>query len=750
MRYMTETDLPTKPWAQATDESVAQDVILASLLSRLAALQGHAVAAYLLGSTQSNASGLSLDGLGRTTKAMEIWAAHFPEGQALEISGALVNPHHFPLLWLSQDETQIYLVKGQLSSGTCVAEDEQGKPVELSKSGFLNGHVLVLKPELAATDSGQALPQSAGEWFAYALGRYRGAFSQAVFATFIVSSIGLFAALYTMQVYDRVVPSKGYSTLLVLSVGVVIAILMELLIKQVRAHMVERACKAIDQELSSVFFGKALDIRMDARPRTVGTFASQIRHFESVRNFLTSSTLFILADAPFAILFIGVIAMISPEVAVVPLIMVPLSVLAGMFFRKPIENFTAEHMAESNKKNGLLIESIDGIESIKAGNGEWKMLDRWRKLTATIAQSELRMRALTTLSSNLTQTLQQLTYVGMVAVGAYAITNGDLTMGGLIACTIISGRALSPLAQVPGLIAQWKHAQIALKGLDGIMALPSDRDAVARQVVPQSCQGQLRLEKISFAYGEDKPILDIASLSIQPGERIGVLGSIGSGKSSLIKVLSGLYQPKTGHVFLDGSDILHLAPQFVREHIGYLPQDVRLFQGSLRDNLTLGLASPGDSQILRVAAMTGLDQLIQSHSKGLELEITEGGKGLSGGQRQLAGLTRMLLLQPRIMLLDEPTASMDGQSENRIIEHLFKEISPQSVLVIVTHKPALLAHIGRILVMDQGRIVLDGPRDTVLARLRSATKVTARTESPNPTGAQDLDVDKTAPTGSKA
>lgn len=706
---------------QDDNDNHLQDPELASQLSRLAALQGHAVPTYLFATTGQNASGLDLSGLSRKARALEIWLTRFPQGQAQELIRVQATPGHFPLLWLSKDQAQLRLLKGQLSSGACVAEDEQGQSSELSEAEFQSGHTLELKPQRVPDEAGQVGPQSAGEWFAYALGRYKGAFSQAVFATFIVSTISLFAAMYTMQVYDRVVPSKGYSTLFVLSVGVVIAILMELLIKQVRAHMVERACKAIDQELSSVFFGKALDIRMDARPRTVGTFASQIRHFESVRNFLTSSTLFILADAPFAILFIGVIAIISPTVALVPLVMVPLSILAGLFFRKPIENLTAEHMAESNRKNGLLIEAIDGIESIKAGNGEWKVLDRWRKLTATIAQSELRMRALTTLSSSLAQTLQQLTYIGMVAVGSYAITTGDLTMGGLIACTIISGRALSPLGQVPGLIVQWKHAQIALKGLDGIMALPSDRDDNTRLVVPQSCQGQLRLEKTSFAYGEGKPILDVAALSIQAGERIAIVGAIGSGKSTLIKILSGLYQPKTGNAFLDGVDMTHLAPQFVREHIGYLPQDVRLFQGSLRDNLTLGLASPSDSQILRVAAMTGLDQLIQSNPKGLELEISEGGKGLSGGQRQLAGLTRMLLLKPRIMLLDEPTASMDGQSEQRIIHHLFKEVAHESVLVIVTHKPALLAHIGRVIVVDQGRIVLDGPRDAVLARLRSAT-----------------------------
>jgi ATP-binding cassette subfamily C protein LapB len=239
-------------------------------------------------------------------------------------------------------------------------------------------------------------------------------------------------------------------------------------------------------------------------------------------------------------------------------------------------------------------------------------------------------------------------------------------------------------------------------------------------VVPQSCQGHLRLEKVGFVYSDNRPILDVPALNFVPGERVAILGSVGSGKSTLIKVLSGLYKPSGGSVFLDNVDVTHLAPEFVREHMGYLPQDVRLFQGTLRDNLTLGMPSPSDDQILRAAAMTGLDQVIQSHPKGMELEISEGGKGLSGGQRQLVGLTRMLLQQPRIMLLDEPSASMDAQLENRVMNHLFNELAAETLLLVVTHKPALLAHVNRVIVLDKGRIVLDGPRDQVLARLRGA------------------------------
>lgn len=703
--------------APSKDAGSLYDPQLPQLLTKLAALQGHAVPAFRFGMLEKTADGVEIAGLPLHRQAQELWSAMFPSADLHELKAGNIERGQFPLLWVSEAQDRMLLLRGQLSSGACSAESHQGQVEEISFAELARGHVLQLKP--AVTQHGEdAGPQSAGEWFVYAVRQYRAVFFDAILATFIVSLVGLVGAMYSMQVYDRVVPSKGYSTLLVLTVGALLGILLELVLKQVRAHMIDRACKAIDQELSAIFFGKALDIRMDARPRTVGTFAAQIRHFESVRNFLTSSTLFILADTPFALLFIVVIGMISLPVALVPLVLLPITFLVGALLRKPIENLTAQNMAESNRKNGLLIEAIDGIESIKASNAEWKLLDRWRQMTAIIAGSEIKTKALTTFSTNITQTLQQIIYIGMVVVGAYEITEGRLTMGGLIACTIISGRALGPFAQIPSLIVQCKQAQIALKSLDGIMALPSDRDAAQRLVVPQVCHGHIKLDKVGFSYGPGQATLQVADLNIVPGERIAVVGAIGSGKSTLIKILSGLFKPQQGTVYIDDIDVAHLAPEFVREHIGYLPQDVRLYQGTLRENLTLGLPSPSDTQILKAAALTGLDKVIQHHPKGLELEISEGGRGLSGGQRQLVGLTRMLLQQPRILLLDEPTASMDAQLEARVMQHLFQEIPKQSALVVVTHKPALLTHIQRLIVVEQGRVVLDGPRDAVLARLR--------------------------------
>ena len=697
------------------------DPALATLLSRLAGLQGQAVPVHRFGMMGSTDAGLSVNALSRIERMKTWWRARFPSAEITELGLGELHPDQFPLLWISSDEKQVRLVRGRSGRGALITQNENGETYAVTFDEAQKGTLyrLTTAPAIPGETGHQAM--SATEWFALSLRRYRFVFFEGVAATFVLSALGLVAAMYSMQVYDRVIPSKGYSTLWVLTIGVVISIILELVIKQVRAYMVDRACKLIDQELSAVFFGKALDIRLDARPATVGTFASQIRQFESVRNFLTSSSLFIMADLPFAILFIGVIALLAGPVSLVPLVMVPISIAAGLAFRRPMEKLTSEHMEESNLKNGLLIEAIDGVESVKAANAEWKMLTRWRAMTAHLASNELKMRMMSTMSSNVTQSLQQISYVGMVAVGAYAINAGNLTMGSLIACSIISGRALTPVAQLSSLIVQWEHARVALKALNAIMAMPSDRDPQERLVVPEQCNGQLRMDKVGFAYAKDAPTVDISALHIRPGERIAILGAVGSGKSTFIKLLSGLYKPMTGHLFLDDVDVTHLAPEYVRESIGYLPQDVRLFNGTLRDNLTLGLPMPSDSQILRAAAMTGLDGVIQSHPKGLELTIAEGGRGLSGGQRQLVGLTRMLLACPKVLLLDEPTASMDGQLEIKVMRHLFQEIPKDAVIVVVTHKPALLPHVDRVLVMDRGRIVLDGPRDEVLARLSQNT-----------------------------
>ena len=703
-------------------EVVRED--LAALLARLASLQGVAVAAHRFVYQQQAESGVSLEDMPVIDQAIAIWGERFPEGPAAKLELDKLVKNDFPVLWISADGSELKLLRGK-QNGEFIAEASDWAVDTSSAEQVSQGMIDRLLVHQDQTMQEELASFSAKDWFIHAARKRRGVFFEAIFATFVLSVFGLMSALYTMQVYDRVVPTKGFSTLWVLTIGVFLAIFFELIMKLVRSHLVDKASKAIDLELSGVFFSKALGIRSDCRPQTVGTFASQIRHFESVRNFMTSSTLFVLADAPFALLFIVVIYFIAGPVAFVPLMMIPIGLIIGLAMKGPIERYTAESMEESNKKNGLLIEALDGVESVKAASAEWKLENRWRELTETITTTDLKSKLLTTFSTSSTQSIQQLSYVGIIATGAYSIVNGDLTMGGLIACSIISGRALTPLAQMPSMIAQWKHAQIALDVLDGIMAMPSEREN-QRLVVPDSCRGELKVKQVGFAYEENAPQVSVEKLSFKPGDRVAILGSVGSGKSTLIKILSGLYQPQQGGVFLDDMDMSLVANEFVREQIGYLPQEVRLFNGTLRDNLVLGLPTLSDSQILKAAALTGLDQAIQNHPSGLEINISEGGKGLSGGQRQLVGLTRMLLARPKILLLDEPTASMDTRLEEFVMKHLFEQLPDDSVIVLATHKAGVLKHVNRIVVMDSGKVSLDGPKQEVLDFLAEQAKKRAK------------------------
>lgn len=704
------------------EQSVRED--LAALLSRLASLQGVAVPSHRFVYQQTADSGVALEDMPVIDQTIAIWSIRFPEGPVTKLELDQLVKNDYPVLWVSADGSELKLLRGK-QNGEYIAESSDWAVDTLSEDQVEQGQIVQLLVHQDQSMQAELASFSAKDWFVYAARKRRGVFLEAIFATFVLSVFGLMSALYTMQVYDRVVPTKGFSTLWVLTIGVLLAIFFELIMKLVKSHLIDKASRAIDIELSGVFFSKALAIRSDCRPQTVGTFASQIRHFESVRNFMTSSTLFVLADAPFALLFIVVIYFIAGPVAFVPLMMIPVGLIIGLSMKGPIERYTAESMEESNKKNGLLIEAIDGVESVKAASAEWKLEDRWRELTQTITTTDLKSKLLTTFSTSSTQSIQQLSYVGIIATGAYSIVNGDLTMGGLIACSIISGRALTPLAQMPNMIAQWKHAKIALDVLDGIMAMPSEREH-QRLVVPDSCKGEIKLSQVGFAYEENAPQLAIEKLSFKPGDRVAILGAVGSGKSTLIKVLSGLYQPQQGNVFLDDMDMSLVANEFVREQVGYLPQEVRLFNGTLRDNLVLGLPTLSDTQILKAAALTGLDQAIQNHPSGLEINISEGGKGLSGGQRQLVGLTRMLLARPKVLLLDEPTASMDTRLEEFVMQHLFEELPEDAVIVLATHKAGVLKHVNRIVVMDAGKVSLDGPKQEVLDFLAEQAKKRAK------------------------
>lgn len=568
-----------------------------------------------------------------------------------------------------------------------------------------------------------AAPQRAWQMIRSAFWGHKRTLVEGALASVLINLVALATSFFSMQVYDRVIPTQGYATLQVLSLGVLLAIVFELVLKYARSRVLEHAVVHLDSALSRDVFQRLLNVRLDQLPQSVGSLAGQLRAYEGIRAILTASTAYLLVDIPFALVFIVVmVALGSVYVGLVPLVFLLVSLLTGLALRRGINAAAQQGARAANQKTGLLVEVVEGAETIKSGHGSWRFLARWIALSQQAIGYDLRIRHLSESGGFLTAGFQQMSYAGLIAVGAWQVMEGNVTMGGLIACSILSGRALSPAGMLPALMVQYAHAKAALDGLERVYALESDNAQSARPLLPAQIQGHYRLESVRYSYqsgplGSNRTALQIDALQIQAGEKVAVLGPVGSGKSTLLRLLSGLYQPRAGRILLDDLELSHIARQRLCEQVGYLQQEHRLFQGTLRDNVLIGLPDPGDDVLMAAARASGLVQLLREQPLGWELPISEGGKGLSGGQRQLVALTRLLLSQPRVWLLDEPTASMDPDTEQHCIRLLQQQITAAHTLVLVTHKPTLLPLVDRVIVMAQQRVLLDGPRDQVLQQL---------------------------------
>jgi ATP-binding cassette, subfamily C, bacterial LapB len=597
-----------------------------------------------------------------------------------------------------------------------------GKSIQLSDGDHTATGIRYWRMALPAV---RREPQRAWTMIRSAFLQHKATLLEGTLATFLINLVALATSFFSMQVYDRVIPSQGYQTLMVLSVGVMLSIVFEFVMKYTRSRVMEHAVVNLDSSISRDVFHRLLNIRLDQMPHSVGSLAGQLRAYEGLRALLTASTAYLLVDIPFALLFIAVMVMLgSPYLGAIPMVFLVVSVLTGFALRRGINAAAKQGARAANEKTGLLVEAVEGAETIKSGSGGWRFLSRWIDINHQSIAYDLKIRHLSELGGFLTAAFQQISYAGLIAVGAWQVMEGNVTMGGLIACSILSGRALSPAGMLPGLMAQYAHAKAALDGLERIYALEGDNAGIDRPLLPESIRGEYRLEAVRYAYQSSTPqkntsqsALNIPSLTILAGEKIAILGPVGSGKSTLLRLLSGLYQPREGRILLDDLELSHIARQRLSEQVGYLQQDHRLFQGTLRDNLLIGLPDPGDDNLINAARETGLVSLIREHPLGLDLAISEGGKGLSGGQRQLVALTRLILTKPRVWLLDEPTASVDGETELLCIEMLKKRMLAQHTVLIVTHKPTLLPLVDRVIVMAQHKIVLDGLRDQVLQQL---------------------------------
>lgn len=548
--------------------------------------------------------------------------------------------------------------------------------------------------------------------------RERGWLWKVMVATVLVNLLAVGTSIFAMQVYDRVVPTLAYATLTTLVTGMMLIILLDWLLKTTRARILDSLSCAVDKRVSQQVFEHLLHLRLDQQPRSLGTLAAQVGGLDAVRQFFSSGVVFALVDLPFAILFLAFIAIIGGAVGWVYALLLPVALLLGYVTQWRLRALLAQQMLRSNERQGLLVDTIRGAETIRANNAGWRFAQEWQNVTASIDGYSIQQRAVSSFSSVSTGSLSTLAYVAAVVVGVWQIEAGLLTMGGLIACSILGGRVIAPIAQSVQYLAQWQQVRQALQMVHQVLSLARDRRIDQQLLLPDTLPNEVALERVRFAYPES-PVcqLDIDRLQFKSGERVLLVGPIGCGKSTLLKMLAGLYGPSEGRVRLGDADLWEIDPQLVASHVGYLPQAVQLFKGTLRSNLALtGVTS--DSRLLQITRELGIDGIVASSPQGMDLAISEGGEGLSGGQRQLVALARVLINQPRIWLLDEPTSSLDSESEQRVWAALQEAVQPEDILIVATHRPMAAARLAtRVIVMQQGQVVKDGAPDRVLTQM---------------------------------
>ena len=571
-------------------------------------------------------------------------------------------------------------------------------------------------------------------WFFKVIWRFKKYYYQIILSTFIINFLALVSSLYVMNVYDRVIPNKAYQTLWVLSIGVVLAISFEFIAKMMRAYLTDVAGKKADLIISSALFRRVMNIKLQNRPASSGSYANNLRDFESVREFMTSASLLTLVDLPFLLLFIAVIWIIGGLLAIVPLIIIPIVIIVSLLVQYPFARFINESMRESSQRQGLSVEAIEGIETLKTNNAMNWAQKRWDFFTAKSVASSIKVKNTANFLANFTTAMQQLNTVFLVVVGTYLIHSNSpdnkITMGALIASVILSGRALAPLGQVAGLAIRFQQARLALKGIDNIIERPTDRDPERNYITFDLTLGNLKFDKVTFAYTKEKDSLAQFSLTINAGEKVGILGKIGSGKSTALKLAAGLYEPTKGSVTLDDIDLRQIDPNFLRSQVLLLEQNPRLFLGTLRENLDLARMDgfSGNQKLLEALSRFGLLDLIRSHPRGLDMPLGENGLGLSGGQKQIIALARMSMRNPQVALLDEPTTGLDYISEIHALQAI-SDWAKNKTLVIVTHRPQVLQIVDRIVVIDDGKVVMDGPRGEILQLLTHNESARTKTSS---------------------
>lgn len=589
------------------------------------------------------------------------------------------------------------------------------------------GHAIFVRPEYdydGRLGEESATPEKS--WFWDTLIHFWPVYAQVLLASLLINSFALVTPLFSMNVYDRVVPNNAVETLWVLAIGVMTVLGFDFVLRTLRGRFVDSAGKSADALLSAKIFEHVLNIQAAAKPASAGAFANTLRDFENVRDFLSTATVTAFVDIPFTFLYLLVIWFIAGPLVVVPMCALPFLLLFGFALQKPLSRAVDSTQHEATQRHGVLVETIGGLETVKSLNAQSRLQRKWEQFVTLTAQSSLAVRTLSLTIVNFSIFLQSLSYVCVVIYGVYLIKNGDLTMGALIASSILGSRALFPLAQVASLLSRLDQSLISFQALDRIMKLPVERPVGQRFLHRSSFRGDLQFKDVTFAYPRsDVPALKNLSFTIRAGERVAFIGRLGSGKSTVAKLVLGLYPPEEGSVLIDGTDLRQVDPVDLRRNVGSILQDCYLFLGTVRDNIAMGSGHLDDSAVLRAAKIAGVDDFVRQHPRGYDLMVGERGEGLSGGQRQAVALARALVMDPPVLVLDEPTSGMDSGSERQFMKRL-SDTLPGKTLILITHRASLLPLCDRIVIMDQGRVVSDGPRDKVLEALnKGEVKVSA-------------------------
>lgn len=577
--------------------------------------------------------------------------------------------------------------------------------------------------------AGPAEIDTAREWFWSALWENRTIYAEVVMAAVMINLFAIVSSLFVMNVYDRVIPNNAYETLWVLSIGVLTVYAFDLVLKNLRASFLDHAGKKADIKISARLFQQMMGMTMESRPASAGVMASHMREFESLRDFFTSATMTVLIDLPFVLLFILLIAIIGGPIAFVPFVAVPIVVGIGMLMQKPLERVTKQSMMESALKNALLFETIAGLETIKVQAAEGHTQRTWEELNEKSSKTSAKAKQINALALNLAIFVQQVASVAVVVVGVYLIANAKLSMGALVACVILTGRAMAPLSQVAALLTRLHQSKEGLRQLNELMKRPVERPAGKHFISMPSIRGKVEFQDVLFHYpGQSVPALNGVNFVIEAGEHVGVIGAVGSGKTTLERLLINLYQPESGSVQLDGTDVRQIDPGDLRRNVGAVQQSPQLFYGSVRTNITMGHETAPERAVLRAAELAGVAEFLRDSKAGLDTQVGERGEALSGGQRQAVAIARALLYDPPVLILDEPTASMDPASENRLRKRL-EVVTKDRTTILITHKGTMLSLVDKIILIDRGRIVAYGPKDEIIRKLQARQYGTAAEET---------------------